>query len=748
MRLTLRTLLSWKDGMLDPEAARDLAARVEASAAARRLLDRIDEVTTRPTLSSPAADATGFPTGVNATAEYLDNVLPSDQLGEFERICYASDAQLAETAATHAILAETSREPAAALDVATRRRLLKAVKARATPGVADAAPFALPSVQPDRPPPGKAPSRAPASAWLLVAAALLLLIVLGGVLGWSLGQGIGKPPARRDVAAHADHAAEPAPEERAEVAAPATPDAAGPALADSSPADLGFETAPGPSPAGAAAAPPAGEPAARGTDRPAPDRSADDVPPFARDEEDEEMETAAGDEDGATTVASVVEPTEPAPVAQRVPQGDALAIAAPAATIPPRPAPAAARPQAAAAPRPAAAALVVERGVLLHRPPGGGADEWLAAAEGQPLELPVDLVALPFVGPTLRVEGTTIALEPGTRAVLARDADGTPRVEVAFGAAAVAGEGRIGVSAGGLVGVATAGLAAPVGVEVTLDRPPGAAAEATRRVARIVPTTVPLSWRRMAAEDGDRGAPAGARGDVADVPVGRALVWRSGGPDTVAVEAAGPLPPWLAGRRTDDPVDSLAARALAVRLAAGTAALPALRELAADRRNECRMAAAAALALVGEFAELARLVSADGRERLRDGEWARLDAVAVQPALARGPRAADALARALSEYGPPGVAEAVMRLARGFSAEELAAGGAAELVAALESPHLVVRRYAIKNLVEITAADGIDRQRYRADRPAEALREGAAWWRARLAQGRIRRGDVAAGADR
>ena len=128
MRLTLRTLLSWKDGMLDPEAGRDLAARVEASADARSLVERIDEVVARPTLSAPAPDAAGFATAANTTAEYLDNVLPAERLGEFERVCFASEAQLAETAATHEMLAELSRAPAEPLDRAAGRRLLAAAR--------------------------------------------------------------------------------------------------------------------------------------------------------------------------------------------------------------------------------------------------------------------------------------------------------------------------------------------------------------------------------------------------------------------------------------------------------------------------------------------------------------------------------------------------------------------------------------------------------------------------------------------
>lgn len=749
MRLTLRTLLSWKDGMLDAEAAGDIAARVESSEAARHLAARIDDVAANPALSAAAPDAAGFAGDANTTAEYLDNALEPGQLAEFERACFQSDPLLAETAATHETLASWWRDPPPALPAGDARRLLAAARGRSAatgdprPSVTSRPVVMRPQAASSPPPPAAASRRAPVGAWLLVASAILLLVALVGVLGWSLARTPKRPGPRLDVAARPAAPANTPPDD---VVAPAPPGLP----ADDASIDAGDAAAPaaaGGEPAEPAVAP---EPA-RPRETPVPPASAaasDVVEPAAP---RPVAPVAAGPPPSPTIVVTPM-PAAPAvaqpaaPGDRRVPQGDALAIAAPAipaASAVPAPAAAGVAPPAAAGalvPAAPVQAKVDGPAVLLHRPSADARAAWMAGAAGVALELPVELVAPPFGRPAIDVGGTRIDFEPGTRAALGRDADGTLRLEVVFGAAAVSRGERLGVTAGPLAGVvATHG--APVGVEVRIDRVPGAAVDAARRTARVVPAAARVEWRQTAVDGGVRESPLAGIDAVAAVAAGQALVWRSDRPDDAAIDAAGPLPEWLTSRRSGDALDRLAAEALVRRLAAGTAAVPALRELAADRRVEGRLAAAATLAMLGEFAEVALLISAEGNGGLRENQWDRLDVVAVQPALARGPNAAEGLAAALAAQGPPGAADEIVSLARGISDDDLGDGGDADLVAALGSPHLVVRRYAIRNLVEITNASRGDQLRYRADWTDETMREkGIAWWRAQLDRARIRRG--------
>ena len=111
MRLTLRTLLAWLDGVLPDDEQRELGTKVSSSVVATHLVDRIRAAVGRTAIGAPRADGRGLTEDPNSVAEYLDNTLSSDQLEAFERICIESEVHLAEVAACHGLLAELARDP-------------------------------------------------------------------------------------------------------------------------------------------------------------------------------------------------------------------------------------------------------------------------------------------------------------------------------------------------------------------------------------------------------------------------------------------------------------------------------------------------------------------------------------------------------------------------------------------------------------------------------------------------------------
>jgi hypothetical protein len=111
MRLTLRTLLAYLDDNLDSSQTRIIGEKVAESEAAKELVARIKQVTRRRRLTTPSDSGPNGKLDENAVAEYLDNVLPPDQVAGLEETCLASDVHLAEVAACHQILALVLGEP-------------------------------------------------------------------------------------------------------------------------------------------------------------------------------------------------------------------------------------------------------------------------------------------------------------------------------------------------------------------------------------------------------------------------------------------------------------------------------------------------------------------------------------------------------------------------------------------------------------------------------------------------------------
>jgi len=754
MRLTLRTLLAWLDGVLPDGEQQELGAKVSSSVVATHLVDRIRVAVGRAAIGAPRTDGRGLTEDPNSVAEYLDNTLASDQLEAFERICIESELHLAEVAACHGLLAELARDPTVqhGLHGDQRQRiqqrlrgLLAGLQDRAATehavtkpagddhresretawairdamGVATGVRSATAVsgngvVDSQRMPARPAARRSSFGAWAAAAVAVGLLVTLAGVLAWSLlgGNLTGRGWRRPQEVANA---------EQQPVVAPAPPV---PAAENVSPAPAAADA-----PGATVEDPLTQQAQASGPVQETVKETAPSTPPVTA---GNALETMKDPAIPAAAMAAVPAPAEASPPA-----------------LPPVAAPVSKT--AAAADPQDAVGFVGGEGVLLHLAETPETPAWTFFPVGSPLLKREDLLVPPAFQPELHVRGVTIRLLPATRAVLSLDADGVPRIEVVFGRAvarASRADARLGITAGGLLGTVDAGLLSPVAIEVQLDRFPGADPANTPPLvrSRIYAASRGLAWRQTA----EGGLPVERPLEGIDaqgmIDAGMSLEWNSNGPDRVALVRNRVLPAWIESGARPDKLEKSAGEALAAKVAATAPLTRALRELAADKRAENRMLAASTLAIIGEFDDLVEQLSAESPGRkLEQRQWSQFQNATVPLALARGGNAAARLYDSFVNRGPHGKADVLWAMARGFTDEELAAGVDRAIVEALDDPSLIVRRYASKALIDITQPSAVDRTRYRPDGQPEMRREGVVWWRNQLEKGLIRRGSLASG---
>lgn len=123
MRLTLRTLLAFRDQVLEPKDAEILEQRFRESQTAQNLSQRINHLLANPVDTPLAVDAVEFGLNPNDVSSFLDDAMPHDRIADMERKCLDNQALLAEVASCHQILVKTIRSPAP-VSVGFRNRVL------------------------------------------------------------------------------------------------------------------------------------------------------------------------------------------------------------------------------------------------------------------------------------------------------------------------------------------------------------------------------------------------------------------------------------------------------------------------------------------------------------------------------------------------------------------------------------------------------------------------------------------------
>jgi hypothetical protein len=105
MRLTLRTLLSYRDGVLTPQDQQELGQKLRASSTAQGISKRIEGSRSALRLPQYATEPALY-CSANDVSEFLDDAMQADRLFEIERICLREDSLLSEVSSVHTILAK------------------------------------------------------------------------------------------------------------------------------------------------------------------------------------------------------------------------------------------------------------------------------------------------------------------------------------------------------------------------------------------------------------------------------------------------------------------------------------------------------------------------------------------------------------------------------------------------------------------------------------------------------------------
>ena len=693
MRLTLRNMLAYTDNLLDPEAAREIAGKIEESEFASGLLHRIRDVMRRTRLGAPSVMDREGGLDPNTMAEYIDTTLPTARVGDFEKVCLESDVHLAEVASCHQVLALVLGEPAE-VDPSSRERMYhlpeSLVPSQEEPPEHTVAP---PPLESDEPPVDQIsfPPRVKPSVpdylqasrrkrRLLPMVGIALVLLLGLALLAATGQfkpgstargmlGLDSTDEQTDQSLAMSNETE-------GLDVPVSESASDPPEVD----DLSQPLA---TPGDVSVKQPDDEPDGSESRQAAPLPPESVVPSIDSTPKVPGGTSPMGDDDSSQPKPTDVASVERKPTPLDVDPNSGMSVppvAAPGVESPARPGPAKNAGQAVAM-------LLDSDQVLLRFEPDAG---WRRLAAETPLAPDDQLLTFPTFRPTVSLGGQLeITLVDGTQLQLTPADEGRSALGIVLNYGRVLvkctaeGGGALRLVAGEACGVVTFGGAeSKLAVEVV--RQPVYAADPETQPAPSVVT--------LYAASGECGWEADSGGEPVPLSPPSQIVFQA---KTAEVVPEGSGATWIVFD-TADGLDRLASARIERGVAVDDSVLLRLGELADDRRREVCWLALDCLGRIGEFDQLVAMLD-DRDERLGWADYVDL----LREAVFRDPTTA---ARVRSEmerqYGPDGAV--LYEMLWGYGPDELSKEEAARLIGYLEHETLAFRVLAFTTLYEIT----------------------------------------------
>lgn len=752
MRLTVRTLLAWRDRVLSEEDQRDLDEKVLSHDAAQEIEQRIERVLGNLDLPSPRVDAAGLSASANSMAEFLDNALSEECLGSFESNCIESDVQLCEAAECHQFLSEmlgqhelmaelTDEESRKLVELTSKKSSSQAGQvghatdmenARAVRAELDT--LALDSHGEESadvvPMPKKDKLFAPIALVVAIAMLFLLISAFGVQLFRTFGdtqvqQQAAQPPAPSDLAfENKDGELKTGQKKNQSTLEPDSPEERLPEK-ESDKSSLG--TAVGVKPQGTEVV-------------------SSQQPPVPSVPVEADTASSEADAPNQSMVSNAM-----------VPQGTAMAIGSPlatASTAPPLPSTTTANANAVQknVPMPVPDEPIlgflesdanIGWGAVLHRNRASDRSEldgWLALPTESALGPYEEIQVPPGLSPVLDVGGVTVRMKPRTHAIFKLDSLQKPRIELLSGSIVIRSAddtAQIGIAAGGLNGIILSGLMGSVAIDVSKTPDDVLAARQTRQsqIARVCALEKPVEWKQTQSGGLPVARPLRGIPEVFQLAPKEILEWSETSP-LEASRTTDSFPIWAVSSRSLSRLDKSASESLAEAITRPEPLLKSLIELSDDSRIENRMIASETLALLGWYDQLVELLSAPPRPGSGPSAemWKQLEGESVPPALADATQAF-ALKKSLRDHVSSEQGEILIGLATRSLLSSAKDTRTPELIGLLEDENIIFRRYAIQWLRELYEESPTDMARYRADWSEKQLMEGAGWWRKRYDQG-------------